>query len=549
MDAASDPSIHTVVIMSSAQISKTEILLNVIGYHVDQDPAPILMLQPTLDMGEAFSKDRLATMIRDTECLRTKFPDPRSRDSGNTLLHKKFPGGHVTIAGSNSPASLASRPVRIVLCDEIDRYPPSAGTEGDPVNLARKRSATFWNRLMVLTSTPTVKGVSRIERAYEASDQRYVWVPCPHCDVYQRLVWANVQWHGDDPGTAVYACEACGAAIGEGDKQRMLRRYQWRAAGESRGVAGFHLSELYSPWRTWAEVAADFLEAKGSRETLKVWVNTSLGETWEEEGDQVDAGHLWVRREHYKVAVQDDCLLLVAAVDVQDDRLEVAVWGYGEGEQCWAIDHVAYDGDPGREELWNRVRDYLTQSFDADGAVLKIAACGLDTGGHYTQQAYRFAKSVPIVRAMKGQGGPGVPLVRRPSRNNSERVALYSVGVDCAKELLYGRLRVADPGPGYIHFPVSEWCDREFIDQMTAEKRVPKIVNGRPSSVWVKTRRRNEAMDLWILGYAVLTLLHPVWPALKRRRELPSSEPPKAAGPKPRGNDWLQPRGDSWFRR
>ena len=172
MDAFSDPKIHTVVVMSSAQIGKTELLNNIVGYFVDQDPSPMLMLQPTLEMGNTWSKDRLSPMIRDTRTLTDKISDSKARDSGNTILHKTFQGGHITIAGANSPASLASRPVRVVLADEVDRYPQSAGAEGDPLSLAFKRTTTFWNRKRMVVSTPTVKGVSRIEMAYEESDKR-----------------------------------------------------------------------------------------------------------------------------------------------------------------------------------------------------------------------------------------------------------------------------------------------------------------------------------------------------------------------------------------
>ena len=237
MDAISHPETETVVLMTSAQIGKTAILENVVGYFVSQDPSPTLLLQPTLEMAATFSKDRLAPMLRDTPSLRGLVKDARARDSGNTQLHKQFPGGHITMTGANSPANLASRPIRVVLCDEVDRYPESAGTEGDPVALARKRSATFWNRKIVLTSTPTIKGLSRIEQAYLASDQRRYWVPCPDCGEHQVLSWANVRWDEDQPETAHYVCEHCGSCIDEQHKPPMLQRGEWRASAPFKGAA------------------------------------------------------------------------------------------------------------------------------------------------------------------------------------------------------------------------------------------------------------------------------------------------------------------------
>jgi len=211
MDALNESNVHSVVVMSSAQVGKTELILNVLGFHIDYDPSPILVIQPTLEMAESFSKDRLAPMIRDTKALRGKVKDAKSRDSNNTLLHKKFPGGHISLAGANSPASLASRPIRIVLCDEVDRYPTSAGSEGDPVNLARKRTATFYNKKVILASTPTLKNASRIEAAYEETDKRRYHVPCPDCGQFQHLKWKQIKWDKDKLDYTAYYCEACGS--------------------------------------------------------------------------------------------------------------------------------------------------------------------------------------------------------------------------------------------------------------------------------------------------------------------------------------------------
>ena len=298
MDVFNEPNIQRIVVMSSSQVGKTEIILNTIAYYVDQDPSPIMIVQPTLAMSQAFSKDRLSAMIRDTEKIRECFKEARTRDSGNTVLHKKFPSGHLTIVGSNSASGLASRPIRVLLLDEVDRYDASAGTEGDPTELAIARTKTFFNRKIYMCSTPTVKGLSRIEAALE-SDQRYYYVPCPECDHKQKLVWKNVIWEEDKPETARYACENCGSLIDESKKQWMLKHGEWIASAPTHNTAGFHISELYSVWSTWGEMATAFLEAKKQPETLKTFINTALGETWEEQGDSLEHETLLQRRLNY----------------------------------------------------------------------------------------------------------------------------------------------------------------------------------------------------------------------------------------------------------
>lgn len=251
MRAISDPATETVVFMTGAQIGKTEIINNAIGYYISQDPSPILVVQPTLDMSKMWSNDRLAPMLRDTPALKNAVKDPRSRDSGNTLLQKSFVGGYIAMVGANSPAGLASRPVRCVFFDEVDRFPHSAGTEGDPIDLGKKRTATFtYNRKIVMVSTPTNKGASRIEAAYEESDQRQYFVPCHDCGHKQVLKWAQVRWEKDQPDTAAYICEDCGSVWDDAVRYRAVRAGEWIAQNPTNKTAGFHLSGLYSPWYT-----------------------------------------------------------------------------------------------------------------------------------------------------------------------------------------------------------------------------------------------------------------------------------------------------------
>ena len=531
MNAVSDPDIENVVLMTAAQIGKTELINNVVGYHIHQDPAPMLVVQPTLEMAQTWSKDRLAPAIRDTPALSDKIKNPRSRDSGNTTLHKVFAGGHVTACGANSPSSLASRPCRIILCDEVDRYPISAGTEGDPVGLAKRRSATFWNRKIILVSTPTEKGASRIEQAYEESDKRKYFVPCPDCGEHQVLVWSNVRWDKDQPKTAEYTCEHCGSLWPDVKRFRAIRQGEWRATAEGDGkTAGFHLSGLYSPWTPMEDTVRDFLAAKRDPMRLKTWVNTFLGETWEEQGDQIDEYDLIERREDWGPDLPEEVLMLTAGIDVQDDRLEYEIVGWGRGEESWSIRYETLYGDPSTAELWMRLDTALGEIYNhpSHGEMVLRSAC-IDTGGHYTQQVYNYARQRAGRRvfAIKGVGGEGKPIVGRPTKNNIGKINLFPVGTDTAKELVYSRLKMQTPGEGYCHFP--EGRSEEFFRMLTAEKKMTKYFKGRPRREWVKIRSRNEALDCRVYATAALAILNLNLETVYKRAQNGLLSPDKAA--------------------
>ncbi len=537
MDAFSEASIHTVVVMSSAQVGKTEILNNVSGFHVDLDPAPMLILQPTLEMAETWSKDRLSPMLRDTPTLQGKVSDARSRDGNNTIRHKVYEGGHITMAGANSPASLASRPIRVVLCDEIDRYPPSAGAEGDPISLARKRSTTFWNRKLGLFSTPTVKGVSRIEAAFGESDQRRFWVPCPHCGEKQTLKWAQVKWDSGAPESAAYACESCGTLWSDAERWSAVRKGEWRAGASFTGIAGFHLSEIYSPWVRLAETVRSFLEAKPHPERLKTWVNTALGETWEERGEEVDQHVLTGRLEEWDPqAVPAEVLMITCGVDVQGDRLEIERVGWGLEDESWSLEHEVLRGDPSAPDLWRELDEYLlTPTKTKDGRLLSVSAACVDYGGHYGQAVADFVRdkqSRRRVYAIKGQGGPGKPLwPKLASKNNKGRISLFMIGVDAGKDIIYGRLRIAEPGPGYCHFPKDR--DPAWFEQLTSEVVVTRHSKGFPVREWQpKPNTRQEALDCRVYAFAALRSMSINWGRVRRMMD-DAQRPAKAPAPAP----------------
>ena len=529
--------------MAGAQLGKSEAILNILGYHIEHDPCPILVLQPTLEMAQAFSKDRVAAgLIRSTPALRGRVKDPRSRDSGNTTLHKIFPGGALTMVGANSPSGLASRPIRLVLCDEVDRYPLSAGSEGDPIQLARKRSATFWNRKLVTVSTPTNKGASRIEEAYEASDQRRYHVPCKHCEEFQVLKWAQVQWVDNDPETARYACEHCGALWDEADRMWGVRNGQWVAQQPFNGIAGFAINGLYSPWTRLADGVRDFLSVKRSPDQLRVWTNTYLGETWEDAGERVDDWELAERREPLN-PIPDDVLMLTAGVDVQDNRLEVSVIGWGRDDESWVLSHDTLYGDPSTPQLWAALDTALARTYTtSEGRTLPIRASCIDSGGHYTNAVYQYAKRNQGrgIFAVKGVGGEGKALAGRPTKNNVAKCPLFPIGVHSAKDTLFGRLKIDEPGAGYVHF--ADTLSDEYFKQLTAEKLVTKFTKGFKKREFVKVRPRNEALDCFVYAIAAYSIIGVNVNAIKRAPVEKADQQAKRAPTRTRKGGWV----NSW---
>jgi len=508
MDAITDEKIDEVVVMSSAQVGKTEIILNTIGYYISQDASPIMCIQPTLDMAATFSKDRLSPMLRDTPVLANKVKNPRSRDSNNTTYHKTFEGGHITLVGSNSAASLASRPIRVLLFDEVDRY--TVTSEGDSIALAKKRAMTFWNKKTVMVSTPTNEGSSRIASAFEETDKREFYVPCHECGEEQVLKWKNVNWEQDKPQTAVYICEHCGVVWDDADRFRAIRRGSWQATmPEVVGKAGFRLSGLYSPWTSLESAVKDFLEAKKLPETLRVFVNSFLGETWTDEGERVDDFDIASHREDYGEKVPEGVVILTAGADLQSDRIEVEVCGFGADEESWSIDFRTFYGDPNSADVWAELDAYLQLTWEReDGVQLGIKGTCIDSGGHHTQAVYKFCKPRLGRRifAIKGIGGEGKPLINgRPSTNNNLKCKLWSIGVDTAKEIVYSRLKIKEQGAGYCHFP-KHYTD-EYFKQLTAEKVVKKYHKGFHRREWIKVRPRNEALDCRVYALAALNIM------------------------------------------
>lgn len=530
MDAVNDPTCEHIIIMSSAQVGKTEIILNIIGYYIDYDPAPILIVQPTVKpMAEDFSKDRLAAMIRDTPALSGKVHDVKSRNSGNTILHKTFPGGHVTIGGANSASSLASRPIRIVLMDEVDRYPASAGTEGNPIKLAEKRTTAFWNRKKIKVSTPGNKATSQIYKEWLSGSMEEWCVECPCCGRFQPYEWRRIRL-----SDANMRCMYCDEYISETDWKQSEHKYI-AAHPERHRRRSFHLNELASPWVHWRDIIHEWRDANkdlkeyGDTKKLQTFINTTLGEPWEERGKGADDDSLLARRERYLAEIPDGVLLLTASADVQDDRFEVEIVGWGRGYESWGIKYEKIPGNLELDETWDSLADYLDREFFfSSGNGLLIAATFIDTGGHYTTKCYQFLKRMEKkgkrIFGIKGMGrnktGQGIPLLHMLSTNNQYGVKVFILGVDSGKEIVVSRLTTADEGPGYCHFPINKELgyDEAYVKGLNSEQLVTEVKDGRAFTKWKKKPgTRNEPLDLRVYNTAAVEMLRPDFDVLEKR--------------------------------
>lgn len=505
-----------VVLKFGSQLGKSECGFNWIGAVIDLAPGPMLMVQPNEDMVRKVVRQRLDPAINDTPVLKEKVADGKGRDAANSMVTKDFPGGTLMMAWATSPAGLASMPIRYLFLDEIDRYPGDVAGEGDPVNLAEARTRTFANRKMLYTSTPTISGHSRIEGAFEQSDQRHYYVPCPHCGHRQTLLWENLKFEEHAPEDAAYACAGCGVLIDESAKTRMLAEGEWRAhAPENKGVRGYFLNSLYSPlgWYKWGAIAADFLKAKDKPSELKTFINTVLAEVWVEKGDAPEWERLYERRESYPLGVVPErALVLTAGVDVQKDRLEVHVWGWGETLERWVVDRLILEGNPAQDAVW----DALTKTLQSDwphalGGHVQIMHSCVDSGGHFTQECYAWKRKKAPMNAtiIKGDdkcaglvGSPSWVDVSHNGKKIKRGLQIRPVGVSQAKMELYNKIRLPVPvteagetwPAGFVH--LSSGLDAEFCKQLVAEQLVTvKNRKGYSTRQWQQTRDRNEALD------------------------------------------------------
>jgi phage terminase large subunit GpA-like protein len=570
MDCIGRAGVYEIIFVASSQVGKTEFCCNCIGFLMHQRPAPILYVAETDKKAEVFSKERLAPMIRATPVLRSVVRDSRTRDSGNTLEGKSFPGGHLAIAYATSPESLSSRSRQYAFLDERDAHRPTR--EGDPAALAEKRTITFKERRQVVKASsprdrleppagapPDAKRYSPIEWEYETSDKRKFYVPCPHCGEYQVLQWKNeagdycIKWDGDDVANAFYVCQVNGCAIEHEDKAEMLARGEWRAEKPFAGRAGFWIWEAYSPFVTWGEICINFLKAKNDPEQLKVFVNTTLAQGWQEFEGGIEVTDLEERREPYTIFLPDGVLVITAAVDVQHNRLEYEVIGWGLEFESWSLAYGVIMGDPSQPEVWEELKLALTRKFeyesgfagdDESGASevlnMRVLVACIDSGGHHSDDVYRFCRANAGRHwfAVKGANVPGKPLVSQPSllKRAGGLVRLYTIGTETAKDTFARRLAVTKPGPGFCHFPVEFERDGHvyygegYFKQLRAEHAVMKRTKRGTVRVWEKIKAHwpNEALDLRVYNMAALAILNPDLEQLAARRleGKPMPQPP-----------------------
>ncbi len=569
MDSLSAQSyVQKVVFMKGSRLGGTEVLNNWAGYTAHQAPAPMIIACPRDSDAKSASKERINPMIQATPVLRDAVIEKNvSRDSKNTLLLKMFTGGFLALVGANSAAALRARTARNVAGDEIDSWPEDVDGEGDPLKLLEVRTRTYGPRKKIfVNSSPTIRGRSKIEGEYFHTDMRRFYIPCPACGHFDYLTWNGKDWlfatvgHHHwievvdrDPSTAKMVCSGCNERITERWKTQMMEKGEWRPTilAADPLVRGYHLSSLYSPlgWYSWAECADEFFKVKDDPPKFKPWVNTTLGETWENRQEvQVEVDVLMARAEPYAAQVPAGVGILIASVDVQGSWLDVKVKGYGAGEESWLIawDQIhAQPLEPDEEsavatenrskhvsptlgrQTWYELEKHIRQPFlHESGRTMRIEAVAIDSGGHHTEEVYRFCVSREARRiedgfeqrvyAIKGGTMKAMSVVQSWSNKNTWGAKLWTLCVDTAKAIVFDRLKIASPGPGFMHFP-DDLREREYYEQLTSEKpRWKTITTGRQRE-WIELRQRREAWDcevyalgaLYILGAAVINNLGP----------------------------------------
>lgn len=525
-----------VVFMKCVQIGGTQIAVNWIGFVIARAPGAMLAFEPTKELAKKLSEEKVEPMLELTPCLQGKVKDARSRDSGNNIFRKKFRGGFLNFIGCNSAVGMRSTPARYVMIDEVDGCPLDVNGEGHPVDLADKRTATFSRRKVFELSTPLEADTSRIEPDYEAGSRGRYHVPCPFCGHFQHLQWGQLVYIFDgepDPDRAAYRCAGCLELIPEHHKTRLLEQGRWIHEDPDNPVRSFHINALYQPygWQlSWAELVRQWLVANekakaGDVRQLKTFINTILAETWEERGEKVDQSELYLRRETYEAACPDGVLVLTAAIDVQDNRLEAEIEGWGVDEEAWAIEKRVFPGSPAQPTVWKDVTDWLQRKRQhACGIALRVECVVVDTGGHHTKEAYWFVRRYRgRCYAIKGSNQQGAPLVPpRPTRPRGSTVHLYHVGTVAAKDTIFSRLKLTEPGPGYMHFPDRPEYDQEHFEQLAGEEKRNKYDRGVLTGYFYKkVRARNEGLDLKVYNLVAVCLLNPNWEKLAAKMERP----------------------------
>lgn len=523
MDVMNDPDVEIGVLKWSSQVAKTEVLINIAGYYIDQDPSPQLFVMPDLNVADSFSRSRFGPTINATPRLLERIGAHSSRSSSTTILEKNYPGGDIVFAGANSPSSLASRPRRIVLFDEIDKYRANIGNDGDPIKQGFQRTQNFWNRKKVLASTPTIENLSQIDEWFKRSDQRYFEVPCDACGTFASLEWEQVVWDKKKPETARYECPHCKQRLDQGQIYRMVRHGHWKARAAFNGIAGFHVWAIYSPWVTMAELAAEWESSEGRPGEEQTFVNLKLGRCYnptKEANTTVD--ELYARREDYgpgadgTYTVPPEVLLVTVGIDVQANRFEIQYLGWGEHDEKWVLDYAVHYGDPTDPRSFQAMDTAcLTRSFSHPlGGELQIEAVVVDAG-NWQQPVMEFVREMRAAwrpyYATKGVGGPGRQIIKESEQKFRGGAKLHILGVDDGKTVCYQELAVRpNPETGVssyrVHF--ARHLEMSYFAMLLGEVVKIEFVNGRPVRKWVpKSGVRNEALDTFVGAMAARYVL------------------------------------------
>ena len=514
-----------VVLMFGSQMAKTEVVLNWLGAIIHLWPAPTLLVQPTIDMAKRLNRQRLEPLLRETPVLSDLIAPARARDSGNTMFLKEFRGGLFVLTGANSGSGLQSMPAAYLLADEVSSYPFEADDKGDPLENAEARTSTFPMGKVLITSTPGTRGMCRITSEYETrSDRRQLAVLMPCCGSLEVLRWReHMKW--DKPEGEVFAqCPACGERVSQHHKTTMLAGAEWQATAKGDGItAGFHAPGWYSPagWTSWEQIRDEFLRAKADPLLLKGWVNKRAAEAYEDQAvAKINAEGLMARAQAETFSsgtCPEGVVLLLMAVDTQDTWLETTVWGFGRGEEMWRIWHQKVEGSPAEADVWEQIDSIRHTEWPMEGGgTLTVRHCGVDTGGHFTQEAYEYCRqrSREGVVALKGSSTKAAPALGKGSRVDvnargqtiKKGLTLYQVGGDTLKRTVYARLKKDAPGPGAIHLPND--VTEEYLQGLTCERLVPKMVKGFQVLGWENpSGARNEPLDLTVYALAILELV------------------------------------------
>lgn len=564
MDAFTDPKIRHIVFVAASQVGKTEVINNIIGYIIDQNPGSILFVHPTTIDAREFSKLRIAPMIRDSPAVRRRISAPKSRDSGNTLLQKSYPGGILTLCGSNEAHALASKPIRYVFGDERDRWAQSAGTEGDPWELAMARQTTFYNAKAVEVSTPTIRGSSNIAKSFAKGTMERWKSQCPHCGEFHEIQWKDIRYEAKETvvnhertytieGDVLWVCPGCACTSNEATMKKQPAK--WVAenpAAYDNGVRSFWLNAFVSPWASWESICLKYQNALGDTGKMQVVYNTCFGQLWEDRGDTQDPDTLLGRRDVYEAELPEGVLVLTAGVDTQDDRMEYEIVGHGHFGETWGIEKGIIMGRPDDPATWDSL-DMMV--FDRvlrfkDGLGLKVSMSFVDEGGHFTEWVRQFCRNRvgKKVFCIKGFPGADRPFTSPPKKqkiiiNNRYlgTVWQYQLGVDSGKQIIMDNLKVQAPGPKYCHFPLRDDYGAMYFNGLLSEHLVPE---GKVRQRWVWTKiqghERNEPLDCRNYALAAFKVLPVDLDAVDRRLKVAQGKRPTTEGaprqaPKRRG--------------